>query len=200
MGGFRIRRGTSALRMDSNVVFCGRLGSGKTTISRAVAETLGVRWNSFGSVCKKIAREQGTSIDRESLQILGEYLVANSAEDFCRRVLAEAQPMSHRCIVIDGLRHSHVHKILQTLSLPRKLLCVYIEINNSIRLQRLALREGLTEDNARKLELHSTEVEVAGRVRQLANLTVDNSGDLAQTVENVVTFLRRPRDTPQSSS
>src|ERR1700720_2787391 len=159
--------------MKENVVFSGRLGRGKTTISRAVAEALQIRWNSFGSVTKKIAQEQGRSIERKSLQDLGEYLVTNSAEEFCRRVLAEAEPLSDASVVIDGLRHSHVYKILRAISRPRQLICVYIDLDDATRLDRLRSRGGLNEEDVRKLESHSTELEVSGPVRQLANFTVN---------------------------
>jgi cytidylate kinase len=176
--------------MKDNVVFSGRLGSGKTTISRAVAEVLQIRWNSFGSVTKKIAREQQMSIERESLQDLGEYLVTHSAEEFCRRVLTDAEPLSDTSVVIDGLRHSRMHKILREISKPRQLISIYIDLDDAIRFDRLRNRGGLCEDEVRKLESHSTELEVSGPIRRLATFTVNNSGSINRTVETVIALLR----------
>lgn len=172
--------------MTIDIAFSGRLGCGKTTVSQAVAAALHARWCSFGSVIKKIAEERGTPLKRESLQKLGENLVANSAEELCRRVLSEVMPLSDSPAVIDGLRHLKIQKILQELFKPRRLIVVFVDINDAVRFERLRLGRGLEEEEVRSLEEHSTELEVSGPIRQLADFSVDNSGFLQDTVQMVL--------------
>ncbi len=79
--------------IEHNILFfAGRLGSGKTTLSRAVANQLGARWNSFGNTVRKIAGERSLPMSRQNLQQLGSDLVDQTPEWFCNRVVAEAEP------------------------------------------------------------------------------------------------------------
>jgi dephospho-CoA kinase len=168
--------------MKSNLVFAGRIGSGKTHVSKAVASALGFRWNSFGSTLKNIAVERGLTINRENLQALGEKMVAGEPEELCRRVLGDAEPAGPQPIVIDGLRHRHIRDMLQQLLAPQQLLVVYIDVPDAIRLERLRVRDGLSEADIQKFEKHSTEIQVAAEIRGMADLVIDNSGPLSETV------------------
>jgi len=61
-----------------NVLFCGLLGSGKTTVSKTIAHKFGARWNSFGKTVAAIALDRGLATDRRQLQALGEDLVRSN--------------------------------------------------------------------------------------------------------------------------
>ena len=171
--------------MKANLVFSGRIGSGKTQLSKAVASAIGFRWSSFGSTLKNIAGERGLPITRENLQALGEKMVATEPEELCRRVLVEAEPFGAQPIVIDGLRHRHIRDMLQRLLFPQRLLVIYVDVPDVIRLERLRLRDGFTDAEIRSLEEHSTEIQVAVEIRSIADYISDNSGALNATVAAV---------------
>jgi len=175
--------------MKANLVFSGRIGSGKTQVSKAVATALGLRWNSFGATIKNIAVERNLPTARKDLQALGEKLVATEPEDLCRRVLLEAKPSGAQPIVIDGLRHRHIRDMLQRLLAPAALVVVFVDVPDATRLERLRVRDGLTELQVQELEKHSTEMQVAAEIRDLADLFADNSGALEATLANITAKL-----------
>jgi cytidylate kinase len=176
--------------MDANFVFCGPLGSGKTEVSKTVAAKTGSRWTSFGATLKRIAAERTIPIDREHLQALGEELVSRMPEAFCHRVLDEAEPQGQQHIVVDGLRHAEIFPILQRLSQPRRLVCIFVDVTNQVRLERIKLRDHATESQIAKWESHSTEIEVQLSVRRLADCVVDNSDEVETTVEKVLLWIK----------
>lgn len=168
--------------MQANFAFSGRIGSGKTQVSKAVATVLGLGWNSFGATIKNIAVERNLPTDRKGLQALGEKLVATEPENLCRRLLLDAKPSGSQPIVIDGLRHRHIRDMLQRLLAPAALVVVFVDVADAIRLERLRIRDGLTDWEVKEFEGHSTEIQVAAEIRSLADLVADNSGALDTTV------------------
>jgi len=177
--------------MNAHFVFAGPLGSGKSRVSRDVAARLGAGWTSFGSTLRRIAAERGIAVERRRLQELGEELVRNMPEALCKRVLAEAEPNGIQRIVIDGLRHTEIMPILQQLLRPRQLLCVYVEAQDTVRAERILLREKISAAEIETLQLHSTESQVAVAVRRLADYVVDNSGAIETTVQAVMDWIER---------
>lgn len=74
---------------DCVVGFAGKMGSGKTTISSLTAQTLGWARVGFGDYVRSVARQRGLDASRGTLQALGESLLADGSEGFCRDVLAQ---------------------------------------------------------------------------------------------------------------
>jgi cytidylate kinase len=177
--------------MNADFVFAGPLGSGKSQVSREVAARIGAGWTSFGSTLRRIAAERAIPIERRRLQELGEELVRGAPEALCERVLAEAEPQGTQRIVIDGLRHSEIMPILQQLLRPRRLLCVYIEARETVRAERILLRDKISPAEIQTLQSHSTEAQVAVAVRRLADYVVDNSGAIETTVQAVMDWIER---------
>lgn len=176
--------------MNADLVFSGKLGSGKTTVSKLLADRVGARWNSFGATVKRIAFERGLPTGREALQSLGAELVSNSPEVFCRRVISEAVPSSGHGLVVDGLRHIAILKQLQQFVLPAPLIPVYVDVDEAVRLDRIKRRGGINIQDLQRLESHSTEIEVMVALRESAQLRVDNSKTAENAVDQILEWLR----------
>jgi dephospho-CoA kinase len=172
--------------MESDIVFSGRFGSGKTTLAHATAASLGGGYAGFGATIKRIAIEHSLPITRENLQALGEQLVRERAEELCRRVIAERQPNDAARSIIDGLRHKEVYDILRRLSGPKRLLCVFVDIPDDIRIQRIKAREPLSDLQISQIDNHSTEIQVGTVIRSLADISVDNSKSIRAVVDEIV--------------
>jgi cytidylate kinase len=173
----------------TDFVFAGPLGSGKSEVSREVAARLGAGWTSFGSTLRRIAAERATPIERGHLQELGEDLVRSGPEALCERVLAEAKPKGAQRIIIDGLRHTEIMPILRHLLRPHRLLCVYVEAQETVRVERIMLRDKISVAEIETLRLHSTEAQVGVAVRLLADCVVDNSGAIGTAVQAVIDWI-----------
>ena len=74
--------------MSLLICFSGQIGSGKTSVSAAVAEALGWRRTGFGDYLRsEIERLGGDPSSRQALQDLGQKLVDEDPTAFCREVL-----------------------------------------------------------------------------------------------------------------
>jgi len=172
--------------MQSDIVFSGRFGSGKTTLARATAASLGGGYAGFGATIKRIAVERSLPTTREDLQALGEQLVLDRAEELCRRVIAERDPPVAARSIIDGLRHKEVYEILRRLSEPKRLLCIFVDLPNDIRIERIKAREAWSDSQISQIDHHSTEIQVGTVIRSLADIIVDNSKSIQSVIDEIV--------------
>ncbi len=140
--------------------FAGPIGSGKTTVSTAVAEALGWSRVGFGDFLREEARSRKLDdSSREVLQAIGEALIGAGWEEFCRAVLAQVNWMPGRSLVIDGIRHVEALAALRRIVAPTPLLLVYLEAADTARESRLR-DKGIDDERRRRIESHSTEIEV----------------------------------------
>jgi thymidylate kinase len=171
--------------MESDLVFAGLFGSGKTTLARATAPRLRGGYAGFGATIKRIAIEHSLPTTRERLQALGEELVRDAPEELCRRVIAEREPRDSARSTIDGLRHK-VYEILRQLSKPKPLLCIFVDLPNDLRIQRIKAREVLSDSRISRIDHHSTEIQVGTVIRSLADIIVDNSKPIQAVIDEIV--------------
>jgi dephospho-CoA kinase len=171
--------------MSSAFAFCGSIGSGKSSVSRAFAKAIKTGWNSFGDTLRRAAGAKGIEPSRENLQKLGARLVAEDAVSFCKQVVREANAGPDDHVVIDGIRHKKMIEILGAVVAPRTLVCIFVDCPLEARLSRLQQRDGLSEEQLMKFQSHSTEVEVEGQLRGAANMILNNSGSIQDALREL---------------
>jgi cytidylate kinase len=158
------------------VAISGPIGSGKTTLSRKLAEFLKATYISFGQYVRSIANQRELSTTRESLQRLGEELIAADPAEFCRQTLQFSKWKPGDRAVIDGIRHVAVLKFLREEVAPLPLLFAFLDLDDKTRAQR----RGVDVAALKTSEQHSTESELA-QLRKLADLYID--GQLTTAVQ-----------------
>jgi len=157
------------------IAFSGQIKSGKTTIAQAVATAIGCPRVSFGDEVRRVVASRGLSDSRENLQAVGEELVANQLDDFCRAVLGQAgRGTPAESVVVDGLRHVEALDCLGRLLSPVPVNLVYIDTLDQLRSARYA-ETSTGESPLTSFENHSTEHQVGRTLRDRADLIV--SGD-----------------------
>ena len=171
------------------IAISGAIKSGKTTLSARLAERLGWPRASFGDCVRPVARERGLDESRESLQALGAELVAQNPEAFICRTLAAARLEPDPSVVLEGVRHLEIFEKLRRIAAPATVLLVYVDISISVRASRLGLDEKAAVSELRRLDEHSTEVQVAGTLLSVADLVVDGAKDVDKSVEEIVDWL-----------
>ena len=164
------------------VGFSGRIASGKSAISKALAADIGCRRVSFGDYVREVAAERGLTPTREVLQSLGEELEAADVNRFCRAVIDFAEWQSGSSLVIDGIRHIHVLKNLRSLVEPTPLILVFVEADEPLRTSRLAERGEGEDARLGLVESHSTERDVLEGLPQLANFRLSAENSIATAV------------------
>jgi adenylate kinase family enzyme len=167
------------------ILFSGGTGSGKTTISRKLADLIGWRWASFGDFVRREARRRKLSTDIRSLQELGESMVEAGARAFCAKFLEEAEWSRGEGIVIDGLRHLSVLNELKAIAAPVEVVLLVLDVSRTQRRQRL-LSRGYSGDPL-AIEEHRIESDVTSILPGQASLRVD--GSLTED-ESVMAILR----------
>jgi dephospho-CoA kinase len=157
----------------------GAIGSGKSELSRALADERGWSRVSFGDFVRGQAEARGVEPTRENLQALGEQLIDElGAPEFVRRVLSDY--VAADVLVVDGVRHLPVDEELRKIS--AQYLLIFVEVDDETRRRRLSDREGLEVDLF-AIDRHSTEREVL-LLRERADAIVGGA-DSASALERV---------------
>jgi len=121
--------------------FAGQIGSGKSSVSAAVAAALGWRRTGFGDYLRaEMAQSGGAPTDRESLQELGQRLVEADPAAFCSAVLTAGGFRPGDDFVVDGVRHVSIFELLVKLGAPSEAKLLFLGAEDSTRLERVATR------------------------------------------------------------
>ena len=95
----------------------------------------------FGDYVRGEAKRRGIDEFLETLQAVGEGLVARGPETFCRAVLRQADWESGGPLVIDGIRHAEIVAALRAVLAPTEFRLVYISVAEDVRKTRLLRRD-----------------------------------------------------------
>lgn len=167
--------------------FAGRIGAGKTTLSRMAAAQLHLPWTGFGDLVRAVAVSRGESLARDSLQALGDSLIQQGWWEFCQALLSQAGWRDGGGLVIDGLRHVGAVETLRALTLTSPMVVVFVDLAPGLRQRRLEAK-GAKWSDILAADSHPNEAQVAS-VRALADVVVDNSGELEATCDSLLARL-----------
>jgi dephospho-CoA kinase len=123
----------------------GRIASGKSTVSRLLAERRGWDLVSFGDFVRMTARERGLSTDRRTLQELGSTLLGELGPVGILESARAACNARSEVQVIDGIRHVDVWNAVRGAYHATAL--IYLESQFPQRYHRYRNRHGLAEDD-----------------------------------------------------
>jgi dephospho-CoA kinase len=168
--------------MSLLICFSGQIGSGKSSVSIAVAEALGCLRTGFGDYLRsEVIRMGGDPNARQVLQDLGQKRVEDDPATFCRDVLKAGGFEPGTDFVIDGIRHISIFEILARVSLPSEARLLFLGAPDETRIARVEARTD-AHDFARA-SAHRVEAELHQALPQRADGVV--SAD--QPLDRVVT-------------
>lgn len=171
------------------VAFSGKLGSGKTTISKATAASLGWLRVGFGDYVRQVVCGRGLKITRENLQAVGTELLEANPRSFCQAVLSSGGWAAPQHLIIDGLRHTRTIGIIRDLVSPAKLKIISILVGQETRLRRLGQREQSEAASITSIEAHSSEQEVDLIRSTFAELVIDGEQPVEVLVAQVIMWI-----------
>ena len=175
------------------ICFAGRIASGKTTLSKAVAGFLKWPLASFGDYVRMEAHRKGLNESRDVLQMMGASLV-EEPDDFCHLVLQQVSWKPGLHLVIEGIRHSKILDSLRRLTDPSEVFLVFVETEEQTIKRRLAERNASGGDKLSDFEAHSTEREVRTDLPAAADLIIDGSRPVDILVREIVSWLQKESD------
>jgi dephospho-CoA kinase len=164
------------------VSFAGQIGSGKSSVTVALADVLGWRRTGFGDYLRaEIARRGGDPGSREALQDLGLSLVEGEPGVLCRKVLESAGFQPGGNLLVDGVRHFEIQTIIRSIVDPSEARLIFLATDDGTRLRRVSNRRGRQE--YLRAEQHRVEAELTIALPSKADAIVNADGDLAQVVD-----------------
>jgi cytidylate kinase len=170
--------------------FSGQIGSGKSSVSSAIAEALGWRRTGFGDYLRnEIARFGGDPSSRKALQDLGQSRVEGDPSAFCRDVLAAGGFQPGDDFVIDGIRHVGIFEILSIVSQPTRARLIFLGAAEATRIARVSERRD-RQDFARALG-HRVESELRDALPQRADGLVNADRPLEHVTADCLDLVRR---------
>lgn len=176
--------------MKSTILaFSGGIGSGKSTLSIAVAQKLGWKRASFGDYVRHIAMQLGIEGSREKLQEIGASLVENP-DDFCLSILKQISWQSGQHVVVDGIRHLKIIDSLNRVT-QSNIYLIFVDVEDNIREGRHKKRDGVENTNIEQIESHSTELEVKNILAARADLIVDGTRSITDIVHEIETYVNK---------
>ena len=171
--------------------FSGGIGSGKTTLANAVGERLGLKVASFGGFVRRIAGTRGVPEERQALQALGEALITEMTFDgFCHAVLVAAGWVEGGSVVVDGIRHVAAFDAIKRLVEPVSVKLFFVDVPREVRQARAEGGQRSEGTDLAKADAHSTEQDVHGALRDLADHVLDGTLDLKTLLDEVDRALR----------
>jgi cytidylate kinase len=154
------------------IAVAGPMGSGKSSISRALANEMGGHRRSYGDAVRAQARLRGLEESREALQDLGEALIKEGWPAFTSMVL-DTVAEDVDLVVIDGVRHMSALDHLTRASPDRRVISLFIAAGERERVKRLVERDGLPVEEIERAMVHPNEQEVT-QMAELVDLVVIN--------------------------
>jgi len=169
--------------------FSGKIGSGKTTLSAAVAEALNWPRVSFGDYVRGVARQRGLDDSRKVLQEIGASLVENPNE-FCLSVLHQVAWKPGQHLVVDGVRHARIVDALRRVTEPSTVFLVFVKVHEKVRRQRRLNQGGTGKQRDPEYESHATEEDVKAVLPAMADLVVDGTRRVPDLMEQIVAWMQ----------
>ena len=164
--------------MKAAIVICGRIGSGKSTVSAMLASGLSIQVVSFGDYVREKARSGGRPDTRSALQNLGNCLYRQlGASGLLQGTLEMAGIDKDEAVIFDGVRHIDVLSEIRRLA--GKMVAIYLDASLEVRYQRRCSQgsAGLSWQEFEAIDNHSVEGEI-GALAELCDYVVDASQPL----------------------
>ncbi|WP_028167370.1 AAA family ATPase [Bradyrhizobium elkanii] len=175
--------------MSLLLCFSGQIGSGKSSVSTAVAAALGCGRTSFGDYLRsEIARLGGDPNDRKALQDFGQKRVEDDSAAFCRDVLAAGGFQAGDNFVIDGIRHVEIFELLAAVAKPSEARLLYLGAPETTRNDRVQSRDD-AQDFVRE-STHQVETELQDALPKRADAVIDASQPFDRVVADCVELVR----------
>jgi len=160
------------------VAVAGPIMSGTSSVTKAAAAP--AKPASFG---EHLRRETGAQ-DRHALAEAGQKLVDGDADAFAKAVVEAAGWRADQPLIIDGVRHVQILQSLRELVFPVPIILAYVDVTPAVYAQRIEKKGKLSE--ALQFSDHPTEQQVKSRLAKIADIRVDNSGNVTDAVKSLI--------------
>lgn len=173
---------------DHIIAFSGMIGSGKSTLSHAMADSESYHYIGFGDYLRYICSIQGIEINRSNLQILGQKCIEEGWDSFISKVFDYSKWNFDKGAIIDGIRHIEAISAIRGRFEKFKLIHIHLLADEREIDRRISLRN---RDNGETLQasfLHESESHQDSLFAE-ADLVIDGSQKTDISVKIIKDFL-----------
>lgn len=171
----------------------GRIGTGKTSVGKAVATRLGCRMTSFSTFLRSEALELGVEPTRKALQDLGTEWIEKGWDRFCTTVLNHVGWKAGEDLVVDGIRHFGAVESLRSL-IGSDFFVVFIDPPGKAEWERRLLTKGISSiADLEELESHAAEAETS-LVGSVSDLRISGDATIEVSIDLILTASADRRD------
>jgi len=177
------------------ITLAGPIGSGKTTLARAIAAKLDAPSAGFGNYVRSLAEKRGLDIGRRQvLQDLGHELVLADPRGFLDDALAWGGHVPGQNLLLDGLRHITILEALRQREAEGldDVTLLYLDTPASVRRTRVAAR-GVSVGQMEADEAHPAERDLDQRLRAAADYVLDGAKPIETLTEDALLLITRRR-------
>jgi dephospho-CoA kinase len=171
------------------IAISGRIGSGKSTLTKALASSFGWDAISFGRYVKFVADDRGLGTARQALQDLGQALIADAGEDRFLQVVLEFYRPTSPVQLFDGVRHAAMIDAIRRHYDATSVICLVLD--DRTRYERYTARTAEPVDYHHFLawDKHPVERDIA-RICEHADLRLNAALPISNLVDAAVETLR----------
>ena len=155
------------------IILCvsGGINSGKTTVSKKLADKLSWKKISFGDYVRHVAIKNDMTPSRLNCQELGAKLINIDHKKFCNDVLTYGNWNKNENAIIDGIRHTEILKFIKNISYPSLVYLIYIDTDLRNRINRN--KNLKSKVDFKILDSHSTEKQVFTMLKNISDLNLN---------------------------
>ena len=174
------------------ICFSGVIGSGRTSISSAVAYRLKLDRTGFGDYLReKLEKASEGPVTRAELQNFGQDLVDTDPKKFCKSVLNRVKFDYKRDIVVDSIRHVKIYNCLKKLVDPIECRLIYIVVDE--KQQKLNLSNRYRFEKILPAMHHQAELDAINKLPKIADEKIINTGDFKSVVDQCINVINKWR-------
>lgn len=173
----------------------GRIGSGKTVISKHLQKRYGAREHRFSEILEGVLDRLHLPHNRENLQKLGKSLREELGQDVIVNAMkTDLQEETARIVVIDGIRYKNEVEMLRSL---KENVLIFVSAPAELRYER-SVKRGIRGEAAMSFE-EFMEKEKAATERWIdelageADYVLDNTGTLKELIKQVDGLMKQRR-------
>ena len=179
------------------ICFSGLIGSGRTSISSAVAYRLKLDRTGFGDYLREqLSKVSEGPVTRSDLQDFGQDLVESDPKKFCKLVLNRVDFDYKRDIIVDSIRHVKIYNCLKKLVEPIECRLIYIVVDE--KQQALNLSNRYRFEKILPAMHHQAELDTIKKLPKIADEKIINTGDFKSVVDQCVSVIKKWQSTVEA--
>lgn len=171
---------------------CGKIGSGKSTLLNHLSKEGNFCTARYGDYFRSLAQTHELPFTRSTFQELTEkYLLKFGQFGLAELIVADANWDGKSHLLIDSIRFKETVGVLREIVAPSQFFLVNVEVSESIRLERISGRDGLSPQELAVQETHITERNLDLELAELADIHLPFDENVDEAASRIFHYIEK---------